>query len=314
MEKQEYFTGNCSDKRDLGGEMGEKELPPAAAAARTAPATPARSSRKRSRSDSAGFKQSEKNLDESWKQMRLRDCPGEGLRFLVVGINPGAHSARSCHHYAGPTNHFWPLLVESGLTGGVHYTFRDDHRLPAEQGIGFTNLVSVPTRSSSDLTKKDMVKAAPALAYKIRQWKPRLVVFNGKGAYEAFSGKRSTLVRFGLQAPGTSNWTKHLKTYARAEQRKVASHSLALDEFDFRSVNVGSSSLPDGVPTEPLFFCMPSTSARVSNYQRADKLQIFLELKRVVEKYCCAWDRGAVAVGNSAVSQSSIQEQSDLTS
>lgn len=38
------------------------------------------------------------------------------LRVLFVGINPGVMSAARGHHFAGPTNHFWPCLSESGIT------------------------------------------------------------------------------------------------------------------------------------------------------------------------------------------------------
>merc|ERR1712110_201900 len=37
----------------------------------------------------------------------LPDCCKENLDILIVGINPGYHSAITKHHYAGPTNHFW---------------------------------------------------------------------------------------------------------------------------------------------------------------------------------------------------------------
>lgn len=33
----------------------------------------------------------------------LPDCCGENLDILIVGINPGYHSAITKHHYAGPT-------------------------------------------------------------------------------------------------------------------------------------------------------------------------------------------------------------------
>ena len=36
------------------------------------------------------------------------------LKVLFVGINPGLVSAARGHHFAGPTNHFWPCLSESG--------------------------------------------------------------------------------------------------------------------------------------------------------------------------------------------------------
>ena len=48
----------------------------------------------------------------------LRPLPDElrpGLDLVFVGINPGIASATRGHHYAGPGNHFWPLLYEAGF-------------------------------------------------------------------------------------------------------------------------------------------------------------------------------------------------------
>jgi mismatch-specific thymine-DNA glycosylase len=36
------------------------------------------------------------------------------LRVLFVGINGGITSSKRGHHFAGPTNHFWPCLSASG--------------------------------------------------------------------------------------------------------------------------------------------------------------------------------------------------------
>ena len=42
----------------------------------------------------------------------MPDYLAPGLDVLFVGINPGRRSAATGHHYAGPGNHFWPLLYE----------------------------------------------------------------------------------------------------------------------------------------------------------------------------------------------------------
>ena len=57
----------------------------------------------------------------------LPDYLGEGLDLVFVGINPGIRSEATGHHYAGPGNHFWPLLHESGLVSERH--FRDGEAL-----------------------------------------------------------------------------------------------------------------------------------------------------------------------------------------
>ena len=45
----------------------------------------------------------------------LPDYLRPGLDVVFVGINPGLSSAAAGHHYAGRTNHFWPLLYEAGF-------------------------------------------------------------------------------------------------------------------------------------------------------------------------------------------------------
>ena len=77
----------------------------------------------------------------------LPDYLRQGLDLVFVGINPGTRSAAAGHHYAGPGNHFWPLLYESGLVTEP-LTFRDDARV-LEWNIGLTNIVDRAVRLRS---------------------------------------------------------------------------------------------------------------------------------------------------------------------
>ena len=85
----------------------------------------------------------------------LPDCCKPNIDILIVGINPGYHSAITKHHYAGPTNHFWKCLHISGLVTEL-LSSEKDHRLPAEFGIGLTNLCTRVTTSSSELTGAEL--------------------------------------------------------------------------------------------------------------------------------------------------------------
>lgn len=123
-----------------------------------------------------------------------------GLDLLFVGINPGRHSARAGHHYAGPGNHFWPLLHESGLVPEP-LTFEDDGRV-LEFNIGLTNLVERETRGSSELSREELRMGAERFREKLRRFRPRVVCFNGKLIYEAFSGERCELGPQGGRAEG----------------------------------------------------------------------------------------------------------------
>ena len=116
----------------------------------------------------------------------LRDILRPGLEIVFVGINPGRHSAATGHHYAGPGNHFWPLLCESGLVD-EHLTAQDDARTPA-WGIGLTNMVPRPSAGISELTTEEMLNGARALRRRLLRYRPGIVCFNGKRIYEIFSG------------------------------------------------------------------------------------------------------------------------------
>ena len=128
------------------------------------------------------------------KPRPLQDSLRPGLDLVFVGINPGIASATRGHHYAGPGNHFWPLLYEAGLVP-ERLTCDDDARLPG-YGIGLTNLVERASRGIADLSRAEMWAGAERLREKLRRYRPRVVCFNGKAIYEVFSGRRC---RLGLQ-------------------------------------------------------------------------------------------------------------------
>src|SRR5918999_1466079 len=93
--------------------------------------------------------------DSSWSDLRLRDRIAPGVRVLFVGINPGVRSAVTGHHFAGFSNRFWKLLVESRLVPEA-ITYVDDRRLP-EWGLGITNLIPRPSPGINDLRPAEYV-------------------------------------------------------------------------------------------------------------------------------------------------------------
>lgn len=117
-----------------------------------------------------------------------------GLDLVFVGINPGMKSAATGHHYAGPGNHFWPLLYESGLVSEP-LTYEQDARV-LEWNIGLTNMVDRATPSVSDLSPDELRAGARSLRRRLRRWRPGIVCFNGKRIYEVFAGHPCG---FGLQ-------------------------------------------------------------------------------------------------------------------
>nr|VZI13428.1 unnamed protein product [Spirometra erinaceieuropaei] len=117
----------------------------------------------------------------------LPDHLKEGLD--IVGINPSIASAHLGHHYAGPGNHFWTCLTEAGLVP-TEVTCYDDMNM-LDYGIGFTNVCTRATKGAAELTRKEMKAGSAVMLDKIRKYKPKIAVFNGKGIYEAFIGHKN---------------------------------------------------------------------------------------------------------------------------
>lgn len=117
----------------------------------------------------------------------LPDHLRHGLKLVIVGFNPGERSARVGHYYSGRGNLFWPLLYESGLVPEP-LEYEDDTRL-LQFGIGLTDLVKRPTSGIEDLHREDWLEGRVLLAQKLEQCAPRVIGFNGKLAFEKFSGR-----------------------------------------------------------------------------------------------------------------------------
>lgn len=111
----------------------------------------------------------------------LPDLLAPGLRILFVGFNPSVRAARLGHYYAGRNNRFWDLLAASGLTPR-RLAFEEDRRL-LELGIGITDLVKRPTRSAAEVTPAEYRRGVERLRAIVREVRPRVVCYNGKGVY-----------------------------------------------------------------------------------------------------------------------------------
>ena len=170
----------------------------------------------------------------------LPDHLKENLDILIIGINPGLFAAYKGHHYVGPGNHFWKCLYLSGLIPEKMTGMQDYLALNYE--IGFTNMVARTTPGSKDLSSKEIKEGGLLLVEKIKTYKPKIAVFNGKCIYAIFSkeifGQKKKDFKFGRQ--------------------------------------------PNVIPgTETGIFVMPSTSARCAQFPRAeDKVHYFLQIKR----------------------------------
>ena len=120
---------------------------------------------------------------QDWSALRLTDRIAPGLRVLFVGINPGVRSALTGHHFAGFSNRFWKLLVESRLVP-EKITCQDDRRL-LEWRLGITNLIARPTPGIGDLRPAEYVQGWHVLDRKIARYRPRVVALVGVTLYRA---------------------------------------------------------------------------------------------------------------------------------
>ncbi len=117
-----------------------------------------------------------------------RICP-PGLRLVFVGFNPGAMSAARGHYYANPSNRFYRLLFESGLTPR-QLSPEEDRRLP-QFGIGVTDLCPWRAGQPEVLTRQDVARGRRALLARLRRLKPRVIAFNGLSLFEWVLGRKA---------------------------------------------------------------------------------------------------------------------------
>ncbi|SJL09721.1 uncharacterized protein ARMOST_13102 [Armillaria ostoyae] len=176
------------------------------------------------------------------------------LDIVFCGINPGQKSAEIGHHFGHPTNHFWTCLHAGGLTSSK-LPPTEDHTLPELYNIGLTNLVERPTAEQSELSDAEMRAAAPAFLAKIARYRPRIVCFVGLKIAAAV--QHCAVLRKHRVAKLMPGLMCFKLVYPEQEDAK----------------NEASVS-------ETLFFATPSTSARVTQYQANEKIEIFADLKR----------------------------------
>lgn len=117
----------------------------------------------------------------------LPDYLQPGLKLVFVGFNPSLRSAETGHHFANPSNRFWKIIHQSGLTPRLYRSAEDAALL--ELGYGLTNIVARPSRAAADISRVEYLAGARALAEKIACYRPERVCFVGKGVYQFYSGK-----------------------------------------------------------------------------------------------------------------------------
>jgi len=115
----------------------------------------------------------------------LDDLIDFNLDIVFVNINPGLYSVYKGHHYAGPGNHFWRCLYESGLTSRI-LKASEDYKI-LDYRMGLVNMNEKPNiKSCQELNDEEIRQSSENLINKIKHYKPKIVAFNGKTIYEMY--------------------------------------------------------------------------------------------------------------------------------
>ena len=135
--------------------------------------------------------------------------PGQALRLLFVGINPGLWTAATQTHFAHPVNRFYPALLAAGIITrpidpAAGMSDEDREHLRA-RGIGISNVAHRATARADELSRAELVEGGLRLQELVRRLAPRVVAVAGITAYRAAFGLPKAVA--GLQAPdGDGAW------------------------------------------------------------------------------------------------------------
>lgn len=122
----------------------------------------------------------------------LPSAPGERLRLLFVGINPGLWTAATSTHFAHPGNRFYPALLLGGVIerpiDPANGMSEEDRAMMRARGIGITNLVRRATIKASELTTDELRLGGAALTALVERERPEVVAVAGITAYRTAFG------------------------------------------------------------------------------------------------------------------------------
>jgi double-stranded uracil-DNA glycosylase len=130
---------------------------------------------------------------ETYAFRTLPDYLALGLDLVFIGINPGLYSVQRGHYFARPTNRFWPAFSRSSLSACIRAKCRRETLGPEDDGvllafgIGFTDVVKVPSRNAQAVRPADFRAWAPRLLERLRTYGPAIACFHGIMGYRAFT-------------------------------------------------------------------------------------------------------------------------------
>ncbi|GHE16337.1 mismatch-specific DNA-glycosylase [Nocardioides flavus (ex Wang et al. 2016)] len=148
---------------------------------------------------------------ESFRDVEVPDLlpgPGQDLRLLFVGINPGLWTAATQSHFARPGNRFYPALLAAGIiehpldpSAGMT---DEDRAVLRRRGIGITNVVRRATARADELTTEELRAGGARLRRLVAERKPLVVAIAGVTAYRTAFGERRAGVGEQPERWGTS--------------------------------------------------------------------------------------------------------------
>lgn len=117
----------------------------------------------------------------------LADTVSDGMRLLVVGLNPSPAAAASGVGFAHPSNRFWP----AALLAGCAAVDRDPLDALVRHGMGMTDLVKRTTSRASELRLEEFRHGGERLERLVRRHRPGVVCVVGLTGWRAARDPRA---------------------------------------------------------------------------------------------------------------------------
>ncbi len=106
----------------------------------------------------------------------LEDLLQQGLRAVVIGINPSTVSVAAGHYYQGTLGKkLWQRLQQAGLLDEAPSGSEDDAAFAA--GIGFTDIVKRASARADSISHDEFDYGRDLLEAKLSKHQPGLVIF-----------------------------------------------------------------------------------------------------------------------------------------
>ncbi|KAG0654971.1 hypothetical protein C6P46_001310 [Rhodotorula mucilaginosa] len=205
----------------------------------------------------------------------LPDYLEEGLDVLLCGINPGVKSAQMRLHYASPTNHFWKCLAGAGFTDGLLHPSQGP-TLPSV-GVGSTNLVQRPSAEARQ-------PCLPKVDYRVltiwtRADERDLHGGDARTRSSAVGKSRAVSATASLPRERAISDTEQSASSSPSKKRRPAMPKVKIG-LQPAVITYPPEDTKDGRRQTTYIWCLPSSSARVVEYQLVDKIEIWKDLKR----------------------------------